>query len=143
MHPHQGEVVIVQHHLSQPGRGVDHHGPARVVQEDLVGGTATDRVLHRAVGGAEARHQLDLLLGAKAPAQEARGLVRIAEVVEEHVHGVVEILELVPVEPYFPLPGRAGQGHDRRDDMEPEVREGDAVINHGQRLLIALPAGRP
>jgi hypothetical protein len=61
---------------------------------------------------------LDFLLAAQALPQPGQRIVRITEVVEEDVHGVVEVLEPVRIEPHFPLPCRAGQGYDRGHYME-------------------------
>nr|BFD96371.1 hypothetical protein KitaXyl93_77310 [Kitasatospora sp. Xyl93] len=81
-------------------------------------------------------HQLDFFLAAKRLPQPGLRVVRIAEVVEEHMHRVVEVLELIRIEPHLSLPRRAGQRFNRRHDMEAVVRQSNAVINHVLRVRI-------
>ncbi|PWK66515.1 hypothetical protein BCL76_1101 [Streptomyces sp. CG 926] len=132
----QRQVVIGHQHLGQPGCRGDYSRPARRVQIYLVPSRGADRILYRAVGSTETRNQLDFLLAAKALPKPGPRIVRIAEVVEKHVDGVVEVLELIRIEPHLSLPCRTGQCHDRRYDMKAVVRQSNAVIDHEPRVRI-------
>ncbi|GGQ66385.1 hypothetical protein GCM10010496_32400 [Streptomyces asoensis] len=52
------------------------------------------------------------------------------------MHDVVEVLELIRIEPHLSLPCRAGQGHDGRNNMEAIVGQSNTVINHEPRVSV-------
>jgi hypothetical protein len=137
----KGDMVVAHQHLCQPRCGGHDIGPAWRLKVDLVTGVGVDRPLHPAVRGAEARHQRHLLVGAKALPQPGQRILCIAEVVKQDVHHVVETLELVRVKPDLPLPRRACKRHDCRNDVQAVVRQRDAAINHGSRVLTSSSAG--
>ena len=58
----------------------------------------------------------------------------IAEIIEEDVHHIVEILELIGVQPHLSLPRRARKCEDRGDNMQAVLRKLDAVIDHPSRV---------
>lgn len=67
----------------------------------------------------------------QADAKLSLGLVRVAEVIEERVEDVVQVLERRKVEPYVPLSRRIGQSQDDGCDMDPVVRYEAGVFTHG------------
>src|SRR5690349_2411587 len=98
--------VIGDHHLSQPARDRDHVAPGWSVQVDLVRGTTTYFFLRGRVNLAQLLHERDFLLGPQALAQPQRGIVCVAEVVEQYGDHVVQVLELLRPQPDIALPRR-------------------------------------
>ncbi len=115
--PAQSGKIIRHQYLCQSCCRGQYLLPSGRVQIILVSGRRPYCLLHLGVGGAEVGHQCHLFFRTKALSQPGLRSMRVAEIVEEDVHHIVEIFGPARIQPHLTLPRRARKRDDRRDDM--------------------------
>lgn len=122
--------VIRDHDLSEAPCDGDHVRPGGRPEILLVGidGRLVSSGVER---DTQLTHESDLFLCPQTDAEVPFRLVRVAEVIEQRVKDVVQVLEHRRVEPYVPLPRGVGQSQDYGYDVDSVVRDEAGVLAHG------------